>query len=118
VSAPVVNRDRLIELQRAHRYVADSNLGEPGCVCGLGFPGGFDYIEHAEHVADVLIKAELFRDEATVKAELAEKVAEIAEEAADDLDLPVMAEWLDQRDWFKGQLHTLAAKAREAGESL
>lgn len=47
----VVDREALIALQKAHRYVADSNLGEPGCACGLGFPGGFDYIEHAEHVA-------------------------------------------------------------------
>jgi hypothetical protein len=52
---PVVDREELVALQKAHRYVADSALGEPGCICGLEFPGGFDYIEHAEHVADVVL---------------------------------------------------------------
>jgi hypothetical protein len=53
--------------------------------------------------------------EAAAAAETAEKIATIAEEAADDLDLPVMGDWLEYRDWFKSQLHQLAAQAREAG---
>jgi hypothetical protein len=50
----VVDRDARVQLLKEHRYIADSNLGEPGCRCGLSFPGGFDYIEHAEHVDAVL----------------------------------------------------------------
>lgn len=47
--------------------------------------------------------------------ETAEAIAVLAEEAADDLDPPVTGEWLVLRDWFKDQLHALAAQAREVG---
>jgi hypothetical protein len=52
-----------------------------------------------------------------LRRQWAEEVATIAEEAADDLELPVMPEWLDQRAWFKDQLHALAARVREYGET-
>jgi hypothetical protein len=44
-----------------------------------------------------------------------EAIAVIIEEAADDLEPPTTTDWLELRSWFKGQLHTLAAQAREAG---
>lgn len=53
--------------------------------------------------------------EAAASAETAEKIAAIAEEAADDLDVPVLQDWLEYQHWFKAQLHQLAAQAREAG---
>lgn len=50
-----------------------------------------------------------------IRKQVAEELAAIAEEEADDLDLPVMSDYLEQRDWFKDRLHDLAAKAREIG---
>lgn len=47
--------------------------------------------------------------------ETSEAIAAIIEETADDLNPPVFSDWLEMRSWFKGQLHTLAAQAREAG---
>lgn len=48
-------------------------------------------------------------------AEVAEKIATVAEEFADDLEPPITVEWLELRDWFKDQLHAVAARAREIG---
>lgn len=47
--------------------------------------------------------------------DISEAIAVIIEEAADDLEPPTTTDWLELRSWFKGQLHTLAAQAREAG---
>lgn len=52
---------------------------------------------------------------ATVRQRVAEEIATAAEEAADDLDMPIMSDYLEQRDWVKDQLHALAARAREIG---
>lgn len=48
-------------------------------------------------------------------AEVAEKIATVAEEYADDLEPPTTVDWLELRDWFKDQLHQVAARAREIG---
>jgi hypothetical protein len=47
---------------------------------------------------------------------VAERIATIIEEYADDLQPPTTVEWLELRDWFKDLLHEVAAKAREIGE--
>ena len=44
-----------------------------------------------------------------------EHIAWILEECADDLTPPITTDWLELRDWFKDQLHELAAKARKIG---
>ena len=49
------------------------------------------------------------------RKETAEEIAWALEECADDLTPPITTEWLELRDWFKGQLHEVAAKAREIG---
>ena len=53
------NRDRTVAVQKAHRYISDNDNGEPGCSCGAEFPGGFDFIDHAEHATDALVAAGL-----------------------------------------------------------
>lgn len=47
--------------------------------------------------------------------DIAEEIAAAIEEVADDLNPPGMSDWLEMRDWFKGELHKLAAKARAIG---
>jgi hypothetical protein len=48
---------------------------------------------------------------------VAEQIATIIEEYADDLQPPTTVEWLELRDWFKDLLHEVAAKAREIGDA-
>jgi hypothetical protein len=53
--------------------------------------------------------------EAAASLQTAEDIATIVEEYADDLEPPTTVEWLELRDWFKGLLHEVAARAREIG---
>ena len=117
--APVANRERVAEALAGHdvRYIVSAAVPRWFCPCGNWETLDVETVVagHATHLSSVLLAAGVFRDEAEVKAEVAEKIAEFAEEAADDLEPPTTSEWLELRDWFKDQLHALAAKAREAG---
>jgi hypothetical protein len=53
--------------------------------------------------------------EAAASLQTAEDIATVIEEYADDLEPPTTSEWLEQRSWFKGLLHEVAARAREIG---
>lgn len=46
---------------------------------------------------------------------VAERIATVIEEYADDLEPPTTVDWLELRSWFKGLLHEAAARAREIG---
>lgn len=77
-----------------------------------GWETGYKTVE-----SEAAERAESFRGihEKTSAAETAEKIAWVLEECADDLTPPITTEWLELRDWFKDQLHAMAARAREIG---
>ncbi len=81
-ATPVASRDKLAAVWREHTWISD----ESRCSCG---DREIEFMSH--HVADALLAAGVFRDEAEVKAEVAKRFREDAIDEAVEGNLNLTA---------------------------